>query len=61
VGYKSIWPLPPYPNSWAAPLVGIWLVIGIVILVYIHSRGHGEEFMERAGRAVDESTPVTTG
>ena len=44
-----------------APLVGIWLVIGIVILVYIHSRGHGEEFMERAGRAVDESTPVTSG
>jgi amino acid transporter len=61
VGYKSIWPLPPYPNSWAAPLVGIWLVIGIVILVYIHSRGQGQEFMERAGRAVDESTPVTSG
>jgi amino acid transporter len=59
VGYKSVWPLPPYPNSWAAPLVGIWLVIGIAILAYIHSRGYEAEFMKRAGEAMDESMPVS--
>jgi amino acid transporter len=58
VGYKSVWPLPPYPNSWAAPLVGIWLVIGLAILAYFHFRGHEAEFLSRAGRAMDESMPV---
>jgi len=36
-------------------------MIGIVILVYIHSHKHDDEFMAQTGRAVDESTPVTGG
>jgi amino acid transporter len=56
VGYKSIFPLPPSPEGYAVPIVGIWLLIGVGILVYMHYRGDEEKFLERAGMAVDESS-----
>ncbi|HVQ58509.1 MAG TPA: APC family permease [Solirubrobacterales bacterium] len=56
VGYKSIFPLPPSPEGYAVPIVGIWLLIGVAILVYMHYRGDEEQFLERAGMAVDESS-----
>jgi amino acid transporter len=55
VGYKSIFPLPPSPNSYAAPIVGVWLVIGVVILFVINRRGDERTFLENAGRALDET------
>jgi amino acid transporter len=55
VGYKSIFPLPPTPEGYAAPIVGVWLVIGVAILIVMHRRGRERQFLDRAGLAVDES------
>jgi amino acid transporter len=55
VGYKSIFPLPPNPEGYAAPIVGVWLVIGVAILIVMHRRGRERQFLDRAGLAVDES------
>jgi amino acid transporter len=56
VGYKSIFPLPPNPEGYAVPIVGVWLLIGLVILIVMHRRGREGQFLERAGLAIDEST-----
>lgn len=56
VGIKSIFPLPPTPVGYAAPIVGIWLLIGVGILVWMYRRGNEQQFLDRAGLAVDEST-----
>ncbi len=55
VGYKSIFPLPPSPNSYAVPIVGVWLVIGVLVLVIMNRRGDERTFLENAGRALDET------
>jgi amino acid transporter len=56
VGYKSIFPLPPNPEGYAAPIVGVWLVIGVVILIVMNRRGREQQFLDRAGVAMDESS-----
>jgi amino acid transporter len=58
-GYKSVVPLPPYPNSWALPLVIAWLVIAVVIVVWLRRRGKERELQQKAGLAFDESAPVS--
>jgi amino acid transporter len=55
VGYKSIFPLPPAPEGYAAPIVGVWLVIGVAILILKRTRGDEREFIANAGRALDET------
>ena len=44
----------PDPYVWAPALDGAWLLIGILILVYLRSRGH-EEWLEKAGASIGES------
>jgi amino acid transporter len=59
VGYKSIIPLPPAPSNSAPFIVGIWLLVGIAILVWMRRRGKEADLLARAGQAMDESTPVS--
>jgi amino acid transporter len=56
--YKLVSPLPPDPLTWAVPTVGIWIVLGIVLLVIMRVRRQ-EEWLLRAGQAVEER-PETT-
>lgn len=54
VGYKTIWPLPPAPEKWAPVLLGAYLLIGVGVLVYLHSRGN-ETWMVEGQRAMEET------
>jgi amino acid transporter len=56
VAYKSIIPLPPAPSNAAPFIVGIWLLIGIGILVWMRARGKEGDLMSKAGEAMDESS-----
>jgi len=58
-GYKSVVPLPPYPNSWAVPLVIGWLVVAVVIVLWLRSRGREHDLQVKAGLAFDETAPVS--
>jgi amino acid transporter len=58
-GYKSVVPLPPYPNSWAVPLVVGWLVVAVVIVLWLRSRGRERDLQQKAGLAFDETAPVS--
>ena len=62
VGWYSLNPLPDYPISLAAPIVGGWLVVGIVVLAAMLGRGH-RDWLERAGSTVAEgvNTPDERG
>lgn len=53
VGYKTLVPFPASPNNWAPIVVGIWLIVGIVILVVMRSRGR-EEWLLHAGQVAQE-------
>lgn len=53
VGYKSVVPLPPAPSRYAPYVMGGWLLIGLVILLYLRLRGN-ERWLEQAGRAMGE-------
>jgi amino acid transporter len=44
----------PDPYVWAPALDGVWLVIGILILVYLRARGN-EEWLTKAGKSIGES------
>jgi amino acid transporter len=59
VGYKSIVPLPDLPVGYAPFVVGVWLVIGI-ILVWWLSRTGREEWLRKAGEVMGEES-VTEG
>ncbi len=51
--YKSFVPLPAEPFNLAPAIVGIWLVIGIGILIVLKIRGN-EEWLAKAGDIVEE-------
>jgi amino acid transporter len=53
VGYKSVYPLPPPPSTYAPIVMAVWFVIGIGLLVALKLRGR-EEWLIEAGRAVEE-------
>jgi amino acid transporter len=55
VGYKSIVPLPDPPVSYAPFIVGVWLVVGIV-LVWLLSRTGREEWLRKAGAVMGEES-----
>jgi amino acid transporter len=44
-----------YPLSWAGPIVGIWMVIGIVYLVYLYSKDRSR--IDDTGRVFLEEEP----
>jgi amino acid transporter len=56
VGYASLVPAPSFPNNWAAPIVGIWLVIGIGVVFTMKATGR-TEWLLKAGAAVGDSVP----
>jgi len=51
--FKSFDPIPPAPFGFAPLIVGVWLVIGAVILVIFKVRGN-TEWMKLAAQSVDE-------
>jgi amino acid transporter len=51
VGYESLHPWPAYPVSLALPIVGVWLVIGIVVVIVMLAR-HGDSWLAQAGQAI---------
>lgn len=57
-GYKSVVPLPPYPNSWAVPLTIGWFVIAVLIVLWLRARGKERDLQQKAGLAFDESAAV---
>jgi amino acid transporter len=62
VAYKSLVPLPAAPES-AAPIVfGIYVLAGVIVLIFLAVRGH-EDWLSRAGLAMEtaESDDVEVG
>jgi amino acid transporter len=55
VGYNSLVPWPAPPVAYAPWIVGIWLALGILILVFMKFTGR-EDWMLKAGRVVDEQS-----
>jgi amino acid transporter len=54
VGYKSVIPLPPAPEEFAPVMIGIWLLIGAGILIYLQATGK-QEWLRRAQMAMTET------
>jgi amino acid transporter len=57
VAYKTVNPFPESPNNWAPIVVGIWLALGVLILLVMRSRGK-EEWLLRAGQVAAEELPA---
>ena len=55
--YKTIIPLPAAPARWALPIVGAWLVVGVVVS-FVMSRGGRERWLTGAGAEFD-AAPVS--
>jgi amino acid transporter len=53
VVYKSFVPLPTGDSAWALPVFGIWIVLGILLLLGFRLRGQ-EEWLHKAGVPVEE-------
>ena len=53
VGYSSLVPWPAPPVAYAPWMVGIWLVLGIVVLVVMNLTGR-ERWMPKAGSVAQE-------
>ncbi|ORA39198.1 hypothetical protein BST13_02730 [Mycobacterium aquaticum] len=56
VGYFSVVPLPEKPIGWAPVAVGVWALVGILILVVMRALKH-EEWLKRAGDSMSELEP----
>ena len=54
LGYELFNPFPAAPISYGLPTVGIWLLIGVVVLVVMAVRGR-EEWLTRAGESAFEA------
>ena len=50
--YKSVVPAPPHPIDEAPYIAGIWIVIGIVVLLWLRSRN--PDRVRRFGEALGE-------
>ena len=56
VFYKSVVPLPPYPEKWAPIVTAIWFIMMIAFLAYRRFRyGAGDAWMAKAQQAMDEA------
>jgi len=44
----------PDPYQWAPVLDGVWLLIGVLILIYLRARGR-EDWLKKAGKSIGES------
>jgi amino acid transporter len=53
LGYELFNPLPTSPLVYALPTLGIWLLIGVVILIVMRARGK-EEWLNKAGESAFE-------
>ena len=56
--YKSIWPRPPHPISYAPWIAGAWLLIGIVLAVWLNTRS--PERVRQFGRTLGEGEAAPT-
>jgi amino acid transporter len=56
VAYKSIVPYPAYPGSVAPIIVGVWLVLGVALIIYLSRTGR-EEWMVKAAEVYGDSAP----
>jgi amino acid transporter len=52
---KSFSPFPASPNNWSPLIVGLWMVLGVAILVILRLRGN-EAWLEKAGDIIDDRT-----
>ena len=55
---KSFSPFPSSPNNWSPFIVGLWMLLGVGILVMLRLRG-GETWLEKAGAIIDDSTQTS--
>src|SRR6266446_2384837 len=53
LGYELFNPFPTPPLVYALPTIGIWLLIGVVILIVMRARGK-EEWLNKAGESAFE-------
>lgn len=53
VGYESAVPLPPPPERWSPVVIGVYLVLGGLLLGYLHSKGDG--WIARSQMAMEEA------
>lgn len=51
--YKTFSPYPPHPYNWALPVAGVWLLVGVVVLVIMARRGK-EDWLIKASESVHE-------
>ncbi|HEY3764469.1 MAG TPA: APC family permease [Gaiellales bacterium] len=51
--YKAFWPLPAHPYYWSPFIAGGWLVLGVIVLLVMNSRGD-QTWMARAGEVIGE-------
>lgn len=52
--YKSFQPAPASPYKWSPVIDGIWLLIGVTILLVMRSRGR-EDWLQRAGASLADT------
>lgn len=50
---KSFQPFPSFPYNWSPVIDGVWLIVGIVLLIVFKARGR-EEWLTTAGKAIGE-------
>jgi amino acid transporter len=56
VGYKSIWPLPPYPEKWAPVVTVVWFAAVAAFMVFRRVRyGANEAWLAKAQHAMEEA------
>ncbi|HWU54313.1 MAG TPA: APC family permease [Rhizomicrobium sp.] len=51
--YASFVPLPASPNNWSPAVAGLWLVLGIVVLVWMRLSGN-ETWLSKAAEIIEE-------
>jgi amino acid transporter len=54
--YKSFQPAPASPYKWSPVIDGVWLLIGVAILLAMRARGR-EDWLQRAGASLAEVEP----
>ena len=54
--YKSFQPAPASPYKWSPVIDGVWLLIGVAILLAMRARGR-EDWLARAGASLAEVEP----
>jgi amino acid transporter len=52
---KSFTPFPASPDNWSPLIVGVWMLMGVGVLVILKIRG-GETWLEKAGDIIDDRT-----